>query len=120
MLGYLHGNCGHCHVSATEAGAAVPVEVRLAQQASGPISREAMLRSLVGVPSRYRPHGLPAPARLVVPGQPRASVLAIRMGSRDPRVQMPPLGTAIPDDEALALVERWINQELTSVREARR
>lgn len=120
VLGYLHGNCGHCHVAATEADAAVPVEVRLAQQASAPISREAMLRSLVGVPSRYRPHGLPAPARLVVPGQPRSSVLAIRMGSRDPRVQMPPLGTAIPDSEALALVERWINQELTSVREARR
>jgi len=120
VLGYLHGNCGHCHVSATEAGAAVPVEVRLAQQASSPISREAMLLSLVGVPSRYRPHGLPVPARLVVPGQPQSSVLAIRMGSRDPRVQMPPLGTAIPDTEALALVERWINQDLTSVREARR
>src|SRR5574338_589329 len=39
VLGYLHGNCGHCHVAATEAGAGVPVEGRFAQQASHPISR---------------------------------------------------------------------------------
>jgi hypothetical protein len=36
-------------------------------------------------------------------------VLLLRMRSRDPRVQMPPLGTESPDHEALALIERWIN-----------
>jgi hypothetical protein len=35
-------------------------------------------------------------------------VLPSRMRSRDPRVQMPPLGTAIAEYKALALIERWI------------
>jgi hypothetical protein len=30
------------------------------------------------------------------------------MGARDPLDQMPPLGTEMPDRDALALVERWI------------
>jgi hypothetical protein len=34
-----------------------------------------------------------------------------RMRSRDARTQMPPLGTAIPDDATLALIERWITLE---------
>ena len=50
-----------------------------------------------------------ASAQLVVPGASHASALPIRMRSHDPRVQMPPLGTAIPDFEALALIERWID-----------
>jgi hypothetical protein len=45
-----------------------------------------------------------------VPGHSQSSVLPLRMRSRDPRVQMPPLGTTVPDAEALALVERWIDQ----------
>ena len=40
----------------------------------------------------------------------QASVLPLRMRSRDPRVQMPPLGTSVPDTEAIALIERWINE----------
>ena len=35
--------------------------------------------------------------------------LAWRMRSRNPNTQMPPLGTAIVDEEGLALIERWIN-----------
>jgi hypothetical protein len=39
------------------------------------------------------------------------------MRSRDPRLQMPPLGTTMPDSEALALIERWINQDLDTTKE---
>ena len=31
-----------------------------------------------------------------------------RAGSRYPALQMPPLGTELVDDEALALLRRWI------------
>jgi hypothetical protein len=111
-LGYLHGNCGHCHSQPDAADAAVPVGVVLAQSAADPHSTTAVLRSLVGVASRFRPAGMREAPQLVAPGAAHASVLALRMRSRDARVQMPPLGSEIPDSEALALIERWIDISL--------
>jgi hypothetical protein len=113
-LGYLHGNCGHCHSAPSASGASVPVPVVLAQSVvRRSSSAESVLGSLVDAASRFRPHGgADVPTRLVVPGQSGASVLPLRMRSRDPRVQMPPLGTAIPDEQAVALIERWIDQDL--------
>lgn len=119
-LGYLHGNCGHCHARPDEVGASVPVGVLLAQSVVEPHSAEAVLRSLVGTSSRFRPAGAQEGARIVVPGASHASVLPLRMRSRDPRVQMPPLGTDIPDSEALALIERWINHSLQTSEEPKR
>ena len=110
-LGYLHGNCAHCHNESSE-GAGVPVEAKLEQKVSDPKSTQLVLRSLLRSTSRFRGADSDAPSRLVVPGQSHASVLATRMRSRDPRVQMPPLGTSLPDTEALALIDRWINEEL--------
>lgn len=113
-LGYLHGNCGHCHAAPAASDAAVPVGVVLAQSVRHRgASAEAVLRSLVDAASRFRPHGgARTPARVVVPGRAAASVLPQRMRSRDPRVQMPPLGTAYADTQALALIERWIDRDL--------
>jgi len=110
-LGYMHGNCAHCHNESSEGG--VPVVAKLEQKTSDPNSARLVLGSLIGSTSRFRAVSPDAPARLVVPGQSHASVLPMRMRSRDPRVQMPPLGTSVPDTEALALIERWINEELT-------
>lgn len=105
-LGYLHGNCGHCH---NDNGAPPPVDLVLAQKAGDSRSSYAkVLASLVGVLGRYRIRGLPASAPLLDPGHPETSVLVARMRSRDPRIQMPPLGTQFPDTDALAVIERWI------------
>ena len=90
----------------------MPVDVVLAQSAAEPNSAAAVVRSLIGVSSRFRPAGAKQTAQLVAPGAAHASVLTLRMRSRDPRVQMPPLGTEVPDSEALALIERWINISL--------
>jgi hypothetical protein len=111
-LGYLHANCGHCHGRPDEAGASVPVGVLLAQSVAEPDSGAAVVRSLLGAASRFRPADVQHATQLVVPGAASASVLPLRMRSRDPRVQMPPLGTEIPDSEALALIERWIDRSL--------
>ena len=46
VLGYLHGNCGHCHSRPDEAGASVPVSVVLAQSTVEPNSAAAVVRSL--------------------------------------------------------------------------
>jgi hypothetical protein len=111
-LGYLHGNCAHCHSDASATDAAVPVGVRLAQTVAETDSSAHVLQSIVGAASRFRPHGAAAPTTVVAPGRADQSVLPLRMRSRDPRVQMPPLGTQIPDSTGLALIERWINHDL--------
>lgn len=104
-LGYLHGNCGHCHNSD---GAPPPVDLRLAH--AGTRSYAEVMRSLVGARSRYRAPSLPAASPLVAPGRPKSSVLLARMASRNPYAQMPPLGTQAVDAQAIALLESWISR----------
>lgn len=107
-LGYLHGNCGHCH---NADGSPVPVDIRLAQDASlGAESVAQVLRSLLNAPSRFRAHGLAHDARVVKPGRPEASTLLWRIRSTNPQTRMPPLGVQALDHKALALLERWINE----------
>ena len=104
-LGYLHGNCGHCH---NDAGPLAVLEMTLAQRVTQAAPQNDVMRSLVGVPSQFRAAGVPAAVERVAPGRAGASVLALRMNSRDPLEQMPPLGTTEADPEAFALVARWI------------
>jgi hypothetical protein len=105
-LGYLHANCGHCH---NRSDSAVPVRLALAQEARGDrLDADAVRESALAFALRApRTEGVPR-ARRVVPGDPGASVLAQRMRSRHPQVQMPPIGTQLVDDQGRALVERWI------------
>lgn len=114
-LGYLHGNCSHCH---NHNGTPAPVKLRLAQGvADAPASHDRVLHSLINAPARFRFPGTPNDAVLVAPGDPQASVLALRMRSRHAQHQMPPLGTRLTDDEGLALVERWIQTDLLNRKE---
>lgn len=109
-LGYLHANCGNCHNTSE---VRVPVRLILDQSAAAPTARRAdVLRSAVDAPSRYRPADIVGLARVIVSGQAAASVLILRMASRDPQLQMPPLGSRVPDPQGLALLRRWIDEEL--------
>jgi len=108
-LGYLHGNCAHCHHAQP---GRVPVRLTLMQRVAEPEASAAkVLRSMLGSPSRYQAPGQ-LDARVVVPGDAAASVLMLRMRSRDARMQMPPLGTEHTDPEGLALLAHWINDDL--------
>lgn len=111
VFGYLHGNCGHCHAAPGASDGAVPVDVRMAQLVGEADSAAKVRESLLGVMARYQPRGGAGDAVVVKPGDAHASVLHQRMISRDPRVQMPPLGTALADLDALALIERWIDNQ---------
>lgn len=103
-LGYLHGNCGHCH---NEAGALAGVEMVLAQQAAAPAESSAqVLASLLGHSSRFRPHGAESAQRIAPGGG--TNVLTLRMKSNNRLARMPPLGVQVVDDAGVALVERWI------------
>jgi mono/diheme cytochrome c family protein len=105
-IGYLHGNCGHCH---NDLGSLAPLELSLSQTQSA--QSDATLRSLIGEASRFRTPGVD---HRVVPGRASSSALVVRMRSRNPLAQMPPIGTTVIDTEALALIERWINNDLSS------
>ena len=110
-LGYLHGNCAHCH---NDSGAPAPVDLMLAQRASDATGMNRVLRSMLDAAVRFRGHGLGSDALLIAPGRPQSSVLITRMRSRNPNTQMPPIGTQFIDTEALALLERWIAERSLS------
>jgi hypothetical protein len=116
-LGYLHGNCGHCHSSPDGSDASVPLGMLLAQDVSDPVTSNKVRRSLIGVSARFRLPEMQTSLPIISPGDSHASTLTARMRSRDAHVQMPPLGTAIPDAEGLALIERWIDHDLKTTRE---
>jgi cytochrome c len=63
---------------------------------------------MIDAGSRFRAHGAGAAARLITPGRADTSLLIARVRSRNPQLQMPPIGTRLVDPEALALLERWI------------
>ena len=93
VLGYLHANCGGCHDGT---GALSTKSFRFDQRAVEALDS----RTLVA-------------AGLVTPGDPAASEILHRMASREAAVQMPPLGTRRVDDEAVALIEAWIREDLS-------
>jgi hypothetical protein len=108
-IGYLHANCGGCH---NDSGPLGPLGMSLAH-ALGAGQGEPAIRTTVGQPTRAPVPGLPAGDRQrIAPGHPEASAVLLRMRSRHPLLQMPPLGTKLVDAEAVALLERWIAEDL--------
>lgn len=111
VLGYLAANCGSCHSTTSPIA---PLGLHL-QHVSGPTDPRsaAALKTTVDVESRYAiPDSVPGTTRRLAPGAPELSALLHRMRSRRPSSQMPPLGTVLPDEEAIALVTRWIAEDL--------
>lgn len=114
-LGTLHGNCAHCH---NRSANRAPLALSFEQSARDPTrSRATVLASTVDAMSRWQPSSPnvgngEARVAIVDPGRSNASALVMRMASRNPATQMPPLGTALPDREGLTLVRQWIDHEL--------
>ena len=114
-LGYLHGNCGHCH---NEQGSLKNLGLFL-RHVAGEENQRA-LASTVGQPVRKPAPGQSPDAVLrIEPGQPDRSGLLQRVASRYPALQMPPLGTEMVDREAADLLRRWIAETDVFHKEAR-
>ena len=52
---------------------------------------------------------------VVDPASPDISAMLVRMRSRRPSSQMPPLGTKLRDDAALDMISKWIAGDLSQV-----
>ena len=109
-LGYLHGNCGHCH---NDAGALTGLELVLSQQADPAAqSSERTMRSLLGHSSRFRSADANTTQRVARDGD--SHVLTLRMKTDNPLARMPPLGVQKADAQGIALIERWISEHLSN------
>lgn len=106
VLGYLHGNCGQCHNSRASLA---NLGIFLRQELLLP--PESVVETLVERPVKKSAPGQSADAIYRIdPGHPERSALLERLSSRYPALQMPPLGTALVDDEAVVLVTKWITE----------
>ena len=113
-LGYMHGNCGHCH---NERGPLQNIALFLRHDTG--TAPEPALASTAGQPVRKPAPGQSPDAVLrVEPGHPERSGLMQRVSSRYSALQMPPLGTELIDDEAVRLLYRWIAEKGVSSQQA--
>jgi mono/diheme cytochrome c family protein len=109
-MGYLSANCGACHNSR---GPLARLGFSLLHDAGAEAGAPEPARA-TAVAARGRfvvPGASEELSRIVSPGAPELSAVLHRMKSRRPASQMPPLGTVIADDEAVALVQKWIEGE---------
>ena len=108
VLGYLSTNCGVCHngkTSLAELG-------MLLKQPSHAKSPNRALETTIGQPGIFKIAGKESTSMRLAPGAPDLSALLYRMKSRRPSSQMPPLGTVLPDQDAIAAVTKWIEEDL--------
>lgn len=112
VLGYLAANCGSCHdgsASVSVLGPSLTVRDLLADG-------DAVARSLLGRPSKWQVPGSAGDGSVLVhAGSPDLSTLLLRMRSRAPSSQMPPLGTVLRDDQAIAAISTWIATEAARI-----
>ncbi len=110
VLGYLSSNCGNCH----RATSPIPDVIldfchpcRTPDEVSAP-----GLCSTVGRRTHFLIPEAAAETRAIAPGHPESSLILHRMTSRRPISQMPPVGSALVDTEAVDLLRAWISQDL--------
>jgi mono/diheme cytochrome c family protein len=108
LLGYFMANCGTCHNRSGEIGPDAPslhYSDLIREEGDEVIRRLAQHHTMWQVP------GQPDGASVMLDRTaPERSAMLARMRSRRPSSQMPPLGTVIRDEEAIAAIEKWIGR----------
>jgi hypothetical protein len=115
-LGYLHSNCGSCHVGTGELRSLAFV---LNYTLNRPPGESApALTTAIGQPSHFKVPDADDTRERIRRGDPGRSVVIVRMATRNPLVQMPPLGTRLVDEDAVRLIRRWIAEDTGRLRPA--
>lgn len=109
-LGYLHGNCGHCH---NDVGPLASLDMAMLQSVGDPVrSARRTWASLYGQGSRFHSErgdrSEPAPPQRIAPGRVDDSTVLLRMASPHTMSRMPPIGVSVVDAAGLQLVRQWI------------
>jgi len=110
-IGYLHGNCGHCHNAYRNDDASeiclspeyTSLQLKLYVDDLVSVGDTAVWRTAVG----ERGHRFDGASRLIEPGDASKSLISRRMRRRDDE-QMPPLATESVDVDGLQVVNDWI------------
>jgi hypothetical protein len=110
ILGYLASNCGGCHQPDNPIPN-VTLVFRHPPASAGESPAPAILSAL-GRPTHSQLPGARSGTLAIAPGQPDASLVAFRMGSRAPLTRMPPVGSVLVDQEALEQLRAWIAEDL--------
>ena len=111
MLGYLSANCGSCHRGDGEMAIRVP-SLRYDQMLR---DGDAVASSLIGRTTSWRVPGVrDGGSVLIDTGAPESSAILVRMRSRSPSSQMPPLGTVLRDEAAIEAMRQWIARDLAA------
>jgi hypothetical protein len=117
-LGYLHGNCGGCHNQAQNIpNPDSPLILRLLVGQTTYASTDTV-KTTVGIPVVSTRAEITGKNR-IEPQSPDTSAILIRMKARNvpgpSGLQMPPLGTEIPDtDGGVEYVTDWVNSIATN------
>ena len=108
VLGYFAANCGTCHNRSGETTFDGP-----SLKHSDVLDGDTVAARLLGYVTNWQVPGQPEGAsRMLNAAAPDASAMLARMRSRRPSSQMPPLGTVVRDEQAIAAIERWIVTDL--------
>jgi mono/diheme cytochrome c family protein len=106
VVGYLSTNCGACH----NGDGAIPARLPSLAYADVMADADRVMQSMLGLHSRWQAPGRPEGTTVLLdPDDPRGSAILLRMRSRRPSSQMPPLGTTLQDREAIDAIGRWID-----------
>lgn len=102
---YLDSNCAHCHGEGGDASAS-GMWLTWPDTAEGQDpTRWGVCKQPTSAAGATCGHSLD-----IVPGAPDASIYLCRLESREPEVQMPPVGTKLIHSEGVALLRAWIEQ----------
>lgn len=93
---YLHANCAGCHRPEGPGQGPMDFRYHLTFEQTSTCNREPEIGDL-GVPG----------AKILVPGNPDASVMSLRMHALDGN-RMPPLGTRLVDLQGTSVIDAWI------------
>jgi len=111
LLGYFTSNCGSCH-RATGTLALLGLDFSHPESVRDEAA-EPGYATTVGRTGKWGiPGAAPGETRRIEPGAPEKSSVRYRMVSRHATTQMPPLGSVVPDQEAIDLLDRWIAEDL--------
>jgi hypothetical protein len=103
-LGYLHGNCGHCHNAISAIDKQTPMRLRILTTDTVPNQTQTYTTSRCLVMKHVIPPNI---VYALDPSSPDASGIPVRMNRRDP-FGMPPNCTKAIDDAGVATVTAWV------------